>query len=64
MLWPIQKRQSAPVPLQEQPRKALPAPHAPELHEQLTELLGEVWAAEDEWRLDDRIAMRAKNEGW
>lgn len=33
------------------------AAEVPDLHSQLEELLGQVWACEAEWRFDDRIDL-------
>jgi hypothetical protein len=34
------------------------------LHEQYSELLHTAWVAEENWRFDDRLDVRAAQEGW
>lgn len=67
MLYPTQKPDEAPKPMGQQ-RPALPAhkeeEKPQELQEQFTELIQSVWDAEANWRLDNLIEIRSKQEGW
>ena len=42
------------------PPAAMPKPQSIDLHTQLEELLDAVWAAEANWRFDDRLDMALK----
>ena len=44
------------------PRPQLQPAEVPDTHSQLEEMLGAVWRAEANWRLDDRLDLAAEAE--